>query len=208
MRKFLLVLFMLAVAFPASATVLVYNMKESLTGIYISSSVGDMYKVSRNAYFLVEITGDETAEVRIIWLWKDGKQKYAEFDDWGENGFTRATFENGKETCIVSDATDTYRILFSGASKTTKIAAYKESSCGSCHDSSIGNIAPNIPASLTGCGIWHEDYDRSTSKFTLKLNTKFTLEGHFREAFEVDDAATELLYLLEDQGYEITEWPK
>jgi hypothetical protein len=207
MRKLLLVLFVLAAAFPASATVLVYNMKESWTGIYISSSVGDMYKGSENAYFLVEITGDETAEIRVIWLWKDGKQKYAEFDDWGENSFTRATFEGGKEACIVSDAAKEYRILLSGASKTTKIAAYKEASCGNCHDSSIGNIAPNIPASLAGSGIWHEDYDRWTSKFTLKLNTKYTLEGHFRKAFNADDAATELLYFLEDQGYEITEWP-
>ena len=213
MKKCLLVLSVLAMTVTASATVLVYDLKESWTGMYVSTSgMIDPYKGTTIAYFLVEQTGPAIAELRVIWVYKKDKEAY--YEDWGENVYIQAELEDGKEICVVSDAEEGYRLLLTGPPKIKKIAAYKESSCGKCHAGEQGfpqNIIANVPASLTGYGIWDEgdSYGRDmwTSTFSLKLNVKFTLEGHLREAFTADDAAYELLSFLEDEGYIITQWP-
>jgi len=198
---------MLAMAVPAIATVLIYDLKESWSEVDVYQGECYSYKGKSTAYFLVQITDPGKAQIRVVWF--DKKEKEAWTENWGENSYIQATLEDGKEMVVVSSSGEEFRLLVNGASKTKKIAAYKDASCGGCHKSSIiGDIAPTVPASLSGYGIWDEIRSADerwmwTSKFTLKLNTKFTLKGHLLEAFDVNDAVDELLYFLGSEGYYI-----
>jgi hypothetical protein len=210
MKRLILVLLVLVFSVPAGATVLVYNLKETCTGTEFDSGDWYSYKESWSGYLLIEQTGPDTAEVRVIWTWKEGKQKYAEAEDWGEIDFIPAALGNGKEVSIVSDADKEGRIVLTGASKMTKISAYKAASCDMCHTSVPGDISQKLPSSLTGYWIGDEKdgdpftyRDLWTSKFALKLNAKSTLACHLKDALDVDDAADEILESLDEQGYYI-----
>jgi hypothetical protein len=221
MKQLLLILLVLAFSVPASATVLVYNIKETCTGMDYYMDYGEykwhQYKESWTGYLLIEQIDANTAEVQAVWTWKEGKQKYAEVENWGKVAFIAADLGNGKELQIISASNDEERSLFTGASKIKKISAYKAASCDLCHGSDIvppGDIAQKLPSSLAGYLV--TDYkegdpltyrDIYTSKMSLNLNAKYTLEGHLHNAMNINDAVDSLLEFLEnEQGYYVY-WP-
>jgi hypothetical protein len=218
MKQLLLILLVLAFSVPAGATVLVYNMKETCTGMDYFMDYGEykwhQYKESWTGYLLIEQTDANTAKIQAIWTWKEGKQKYAEVENWGEVTFVAADLGKGKELRIISASNDEERSLLTGASTMKKISAYKAASCDLCHSGDPippGDIAQKLPSSLAGYLV-NDSADVAyrdiyISKMSLKLNAKYTLEGHLHNAMNIDDAVDSLLeFLQNEQGYNVN-WP-
>jgi hypothetical protein len=231
MKRLLLVLLMLGLAVSASGSVLVYTMKSSDTGMeydWDDDAQEYMWYQWKGTYPGYMIIGPgssgEKIGVRAVWTGKEGKQKYAYTQDWGDMNLVQAGIIAGnktKWTWIMSDVNDEYRMLLTGDIKPKKIGSVKNKSCvsASCHSSAelaaLGDIDPNIPAKLAGYTIMDEKEgdpvityrDLFIGKMTLTLNTKMTLKAHLDGNLDAYDATYGILNDLQDAGYNIYNWP-
>lgn len=232
MKRLLFVLLVLGLAVPAGASVLIYTMKSSDTGMEydwdddIGAYMWYQWKGTYPGYLIIGPgSSSESIELRAVWTDKYGKQKYAYTQYWGEIELVQASIlasNKTKWTWILSDVEDEYRMLLTGDIKPIMIGSVKNKtykSCGSCHDSADladkGDIDPNIPATLTGYTIMDEKEgdpvityrDLFIGKMTLTLNTKMTLKAHLDGNLDAYDATYGVLYDLQDADYFIQNWP-
>jgi hypothetical protein len=231
MKQLMFVLLVLVLAVPAGASVFVYNIKMSNTGMYCywddsaGANIWSQYKEAYSGYFIIGPgSSGEKIGVRAVWTGKEGKQKYAYTQDWGDMNLVQAGIIAGnktKWTWIMSDVNDEYRMLLTGDIKPKKIGSVKNKSCvsASCHSSAelaaLGDIDPNIPAKLAGYTIMDEKEgdpvityrDLFIGKMTLTLNTKMTLKAHLDGNLDAYDATYGILNDLQDAGYNIYNWP-
>jgi hypothetical protein len=229
MKQLMFVLLVLVLAVPAGASVFVYNIKMSNTGMYCywddsaGANIWSQYKEAYSGYFIIGPgSSGESIYLWAVWTGKDGKWKYAYTEDWGDIDLTQAGILAGKKTkwtWIMSDVNDEYRMLLTGDIKPKKIGSVKNKSCvsASCHSSADladkGDIDPNIPATLTGYKIGDDKEENPvnyrdlwTGKITLTLNTKLTLKAHLDGNFDAYDAMYGLLEDLDAAGYDVY-WP-
>ena len=216
MKKLLFVFILLAMAVPALATVYVYNIKATDTGIFTNDQ-GDTwgkYKTSYGGYFIFGPgSTDDKVFIWTIWTGKDKSGKWADAEDWGEANRIEATVPSGKTTkhsWIVNYVDPNSRTLLMGDMKVQKVGSAKTASCLSCHTSgelaTLGDIAPNVPAKLTGSSVVEfingtvlTDY--WTETLALSFNAKETLKGHTGNHFTAESVKDAILAALDSAGY-------
>ncbi|MGA2093631.1 MAG: hypothetical protein ABSH16_09515 [Sedimentisphaerales bacterium] len=217
MRQLLFVLLVLVLSVPAFATVFVYNIKDTDTGIYYSDDEWSQYKDPYQGYFIVGPSSTEgKVEIWAIWTWKDKMGLHYWTEDRGDVNLVQADIPAGKKTkwmWVISDVNDQYRTLLTGEMKVKKVGSAKSATCLNCHSAgelaTLGDIDPNIPATLAGYEIW--DYsegdpitsrDLYTSTMKLTFNSKKTLENHvLYQNMDATSVKDELESELDAAGY-------
>ena len=172
MKQLLLVLLVLGVSMPASADVLVYNMKASNAEYKYNSdsNAWGQIKDTNTAFVIFEPPSGDSTNVWAVYTYKakdpNGKiQNYCKGENWGTLGFEHASLSPTKAKWVISDAANGRRIILTGDVKTSKICSYK-SSCNSCHDPSKGTPTFDITSSFAGYSI----KDRTDANHTTALS--------------------------------------
>jgi hypothetical protein len=175
MKQLLLVLLVLGVSMPASADVLVYNMKASNAEYKYNSdsNAWGHIKDTNTAFVIFELPGGGSTNVWAVYTYKandpNGKtQNYCKGENWGILGFEHASLSPTKAKWVISDAANGRRIILTGDVKKTNIRSYK-SSCNSCHDPSKGTPAFDITSSFTGCLIKDRTDTNDTTALSLNV---------------------------------------
>jgi hypothetical protein len=180
MKRLLLVLWVLGVSMPASADVLVYNMKASNAEYKYNSDSNAWGQIedTNTAFVIFELPSGDSTNVWAVYTWKakdpNGKmQNYCKGENWGTLGFDHASLSPTKAKWVISDAANGRRIILTGDVKTTNICSYK-SSCNSCHDPSKGTIKFDTTFSFTGYSIEdrtdvNNNRDLCTTALSLKV---------------------------------------
>jgi hypothetical protein len=178
MKQLSLVLLVLGVSMPASANVLVYNMKASNAEYKYNSDSSDsnargQIKDTNTAFVVFELPSGGSTNVWAVYTYKakdpNGKtQNYCRGENWGTLSFEHASLSPTKAKWVISDAANGRRIILTGDVKTTKICSY-ESSCNSCHDLSKGTPTFDITSSFAGYSIKDRTDVNDTTALSLKV---------------------------------------
>ena len=175
MKQLLLVLLVLGVSMPASANVLVYNMKASNTEYKYNSdsNAWGQIKDTNTTFVIFELPSGDSTNVWAVYTYKakdpNGKmQNYCKGENWGTLGFEHASLSPTKAKWVISDAANGRRIILTGDVKTSKICSYK-SSCNSCHDPSKGTPTFDITSSFTGYSIKRGADANDTNALSLNV---------------------------------------
>jgi hypothetical protein len=224
MKHLLIVLLVLVFAVPAGADALIYNVKISDVGAKFNGVQWEQYKEPESGFIILGMNDtNNIMDVWTVWTWK-GKAggKYAGAENWGQKPLTEVEIPAGKSIKrtwaisfldqSVADVNRDRRVLLTGSAKPTKLA-----NCSKCHTPDEmatfdqDDITPSIASSLTGYAVFDDEIgdpvwwrNLRTRTISLKLNTKLTVIAHDNGSFSAKDAMYEVLYYLEDSGYDVS----
>jgi hypothetical protein len=212
MKKFLMVLCVLALSVPATADVLVYNAKQLEVEIQNTASVWLQLNGNYSDYFVIEPNdANGTAVVWSVMTYKakdlNGKtQNYYTTQNLGTLNLLKVQI-NSKETWIISGISGQLQIVLIGAGKPAKPARGDHGDgpfCSACHSKPDQVATPACAPTMTGASVWDETAGGGrvigTAKIVTTLNIKMTSQVA-KSGYNASDAVGYIVDTLTAKGY-------